>query len=208
MKDYSIDSEQYFQFIGIKDSDKTYYGGAQKWLDNKSKTINGCGPVAAANLIGYLAQSREKYKDLYSKENFSKESFSEFQREIYNLIRPSVFGLISMNHFIKKITEYGISKDIELKHEKLNFTDKNFNYNSCYSFIRNALIRNIPVAVINLDLRKKFIFSWHWVVITRIYTEKNKNIKIVVSSWGKRYVIDYIDLYNSMKIGGGLVYFY
>lgn len=205
---YSIKSEKKFNFLEIEDSNNIFYGGHQKWLLDKRNIINGCGPVAGANILSYLSKKNEKYENLYPYEDFSKESFSKFQRKIYDFIKPSVFGLVNINHFIKKILIYGKSRNIDLDFEKLTFNNKNFNYNSCYSFIRNAINRDLPVAAFNLDLRKKFIFKWHWIVITRIYIDENKNIKVVASSWGKRYDIEFMELFNSMKLGGGLVYFY
>ncbi len=205
--DYHLLSEKDKYFIKINDEEKVHYGGNQQWFKNKRKKINGCGPVAGANVLAYLSLKDERYKGLYKKDNYSLDNYLEFMEAIYKEISPGPLGLININYFIKTILKYANSKNINLNYKKLDFRDKNFTYNSSYTFIRNALIRDIPVVVFNLDLRRNYLFSWHWMVITRVFLEKG-NIKVVVSSWGRRYVIDFDRLYSSMKLGGGLVYFY
>lgn len=208
MKNYSIDSEKDLNFLEIFEDNNIFYGGHQSWLGEKSNVINGCGPIAASNILAYLSNKSPKYKNLYPKESFSKENYNEFQREMYSLLNPSVIGLLDVNKFVDRIIKYGKENNVDLKAEKLMFNNKNFNYLSCYSFIINGLIRDVPVAAFNMDFRKRFIFSWHWIVITRIYKDHENKIKVVVSSWGKRYDIYFSELFKSMKFGGGLVYFY
>lgn len=196
------------KFVEIFDeNNKKYYGGNQKWLGKRSKVSNGCGPVAAANLMAYLSKY-EYYRKLYDEDDFSIEKFTNFINKMYFLLKPGIFGLISINKFISKIQDYGHSKNIKLRAESLDRFNKNFNYYSCYSFIRNALIRDLPVAAFNLDLRKSFSFGWHWMVITRIFENKNNDLIVVVSSWGRKYELPFKRLYKAMCLGGGLVYFY
>ncbi|NLW42354.1 MAG: hypothetical protein GXY89_04365 [Tissierellia bacterium] len=206
-KDYYLSNEKTGSFVKVRDNNSIFYGGNQQWYKNKRRVVNGCGPVAGANILAYLSNKDDKYANLYNEENFSKENFVKFQESIYDLIKPSPLGLININHFIKRIIQYGISKGVDLSYKKLGFNDRNFTYLSSYTFIRNALMKDIPVVVFNLDLRRDFLFRWHWMVITRIYAEDGE-IKLVLSSWGKRYVIDFDRLFSSMRMGGGMVYFY
>ncbi len=203
---YKLNSEKDKKFLEIIEEDKTFYGGQQKWHGRKSKVINGCGPVSSANILAYLSIKDPKYKNLYSGD-FTREDFKNFQLEVYDFISPGLLGLISINKFVNKTLEYAHKKGVDLKYQKLISRNKNFNYLSSYNFIINALLKDLPVAAFNLDPRKNLDFSWHWLVITGIYEENNK-IRLIVSSWGKRFDIDFFDYYKSMKFGGGLVYFY
>lgn len=206
-RDYHLSKESENSFVKIKDEKNFHYGGNQHWFRRKNKRINGCGPVAGGNVLAYLSLKGGKYSNLYREKDFSKENFTNFLEEVYNKIKPSPLGLININHFISSILKFGESRGVKLAYRKLGFRDRNFTYFSCYTFIRNALTRDIPVVAFNLDLRKNYLFRWHWMVITRIYYDHGK-VKVVVSSWGKRYIADFDRLYSSMKLGGGLVYFY
>ena len=203
-KDYYLCYEKTGSFVKIRDKNSIYYGGNQQWYKNKRRVINGCGPVAGANVLAYLSTKDDRYANLYDEENLSKENFTKFQEKIYDLIKPSPLGLININHFIKTIIRYGISNGVDLSYRKLGFSDRNFTYSSSYSFIRNALNRDLPVVIFNLDLRRNFLFRWHWMVITRIYVEAGET-KVILSSWGGRYVVDFDRLFSSMKLGGGMV---
>ena len=125
-KDYYLSYEKTGSFVKIRDKNSIYYGGNQQWYKNKRRVINGCGPVAGANVLAYLSTKDDRYANLYDEENLSKENFTKFQEKIYDLIKPSPLGLININHFIKTIIRYGISNGVDLSYRKLGFSDRNF----------------------------------------------------------------------------------
>ena len=69
-------------FIRITDENALFYGGAQSWFADGFSQNGGCGVVAAANILAYLALSDEKYFALYPKKTFSKSDFTAFMTEI------------------------------------------------------------------------------------------------------------------------------
>lgn len=180
----------------VKKDEKLYYGGSQMWYGNKKRIYNGCGPIAAANIIYYLKQKKK-----------APISYKKTMEDLYKRINPGLIGLTSINKFIREVLSYGRYVGLYLNVEKLEKNNWNFNYQSALSFIINGIIRDVPVAAFNLDFRKKSKFSWHWIVITGVTRESGEDY-IFLSSWGRKYKLSFEKYFNSMKYGGGFVYFY
>jgi hypothetical protein len=79
------------EFIEIRDGEYVYFGGDQNWF--KSNTIGvsgGCGTVAAANLLAYLAMSDSRLRNLYGYgiEHISVGEFTKHMNEVYEYVTP------------------------------------------------------------------------------------------------------------------------
>lgn len=79
------------EFIEVLDGRYVHYGGNQLWFKpNRVGMLGGCGSVAAANLLAYLARNNDEYKRLYQYDlkNMSKEEFIRHMCEVYDYVTP------------------------------------------------------------------------------------------------------------------------
>ena len=53
------------EFVKILYGDEKYFGGNQFWYSTHVGKVSGCGPVAAANILAYLAQTYPEMTQLY-----------------------------------------------------------------------------------------------------------------------------------------------
>ncbi len=78
-------------FVRITDGQFVYYGGNQDWFSpNSIGEAGGCGVVAAANILAYLAIINGDFEDFYSYDlqNISKTDYSKHMQEVYEYVTP------------------------------------------------------------------------------------------------------------------------
>ena len=193
-------------FVKISDGNSSYFGGTQSWFEDKFQQNGGCGVIAAANILCYLAMSDEKYKAFYEKKSLEKADFAEFSDELCEFVKIRSFfgqplGVWGKRRFEKGVLCYAKSRGVALS--AIPFCGK-MNFKNAADYIKNALSENLPVAMlIGLNKRLKSIkceypsgnafvsgFERHWVTITEL-CESDGKITLKVSSWG---AFAYIDL--------------
>lgn len=182
-----------------------YFGGNQIWFSDKygkshhSKT--GCGVVAAANSMAYLAFTRGEYRDLYPFEYLDKKSFSEFILILSRYIKPKIYGIPTTSIIIRGIKKYTEGHGIQIKYNTLTkTTDKT----KIIEFIKMGLELDTPVLNVNWNHKNRILHN-HWIAITGI-NDGVKEKSIVLSSWGEKYEISMDDyFFNTMY--NGLLYF-
>ena len=194
---------------------KTYYGGNQSWYDEKEKQNNGCGPVAAANIMCYMSSS-STYKKLYPYINLSKTSFKNFMVTMYNTISPGVLGETSYSSLANKVANWAKSQGVALTIHKgvISFDANSATANN----IKAGLKKDKPVAIVNLN---KFYanteppprddLGWHWITATKYFQSAGDARWLGLSSWGRRIGINWDFYYESFgaqgSLGGGYVWF-
>lgn len=206
-------------FIRITDENSAFFGGAQGWFADKFSQNGGCGVVAAANILAYLALSDEKYSALYPQKTFTKRDFTSFMSEICEYVKIRRFfgkplGVWGKRRFERGIIRYAKSRGIELS--VISLTRKT----SAAEYIKSALRENRPVAMlIGLNGRLKKVrceypsggtffgnFERHWVTITELI-EDGEKITLKASSWGAGAYIDLSDFIKGEKIYRALTSF-
>ncbi len=215
-------------FVPVKEIENgkvnIYYGGDQAWYEdsdgNTSRVANGCGPVAAANMMYYLAKSNTtKYGELCPyvslvTTNPSKSGFINLMCAMYGAIRPSVLGEFDYKGFASDVVTWGKLRGVTLiKH---TYPYATYTQRSNTDAIIIALQKDKPVASANLKpgysdpKYPKETFGWHWVTITKYFQSTDDTRWIAVSSWGKRYSLNW-DLYweacHTSVVSSGLVWF-
>ncbi len=209
-------------FVKISDGNSSYFGGTQSWFEKKFFANGGCGVVAAANLLAYLALSEEKYKALYPKKTLEKSDFTEFMCEIGKFVRIRSFfgkplGVWGKGRFEKGVLSYAKSRGVSLS--AIPFCGR-MNFKNAADYIKNALSENLPVAMlIGLNKRLKSVkyeypngnarfhsFERHWVTITEL-SEEDGRITLRVSSWGASAYIDLKDFVDGEKLYSALICF-
>ena len=209
-------------FLKITDQNDAFYGGAQAWFSDRFSVNGGCGMVAAANILAYLAASDEKYAGLYPRNSLSKQDFTAFMEELCGFVKIRNFfgqplGVWGKKRFEKGVLDYAKSRDVELS--AVEFRGK-MTLEKAANFIKNALSENLPVAMLigfNSRLKNvryvypsgsalKYSFERHWVTITEL-SENGGKFTVKMSSWGALAEIDLADFIDGEKIYSALVYF-
>ena len=202
--------------------DGLYYGGNQSWwgnetfkylyLFNRLKKNVGCAPVAAANIIAYLALQNSKLKKLYSY-TYTKVAFYDFMGIIWKYVTPGAAGYWWIDDFARDVEKYAKSKGITLKGY---FSNKKPNLENAIQYVKNGLKRDCPV-VLNVFGNSKLKIgtttlgrlSGHFMVITSIKDDRDGkgkgSVTVTVSSWNKKYTIDFREAVNSTI--WGIMYF-
>lgn len=189
----------------ILNIDDAHYGGNQLWFyesyGKKRYSNTGCGVVASANSLIYLAFTRKEYRDLYPFDTLNKINYSEYLLLISRNIKPRRYGIPTIGVLRNGVNRYCDKNGIELQSKSISLT---YGIDKIIDFIKSGLIKNTPILSIYWN-HKNRILNNHWVTITGL--ELGDNSKIIISSWGDKYSIDIDDFfYNSVY--NGLIYFY
>lgn len=210
-EDVRLVNEAKGKFVPVTYGSTTYYGGSQMWWpDGSTKETRGCGPTAAANITCYLAKKdSSKYGKLYSPSSMSRADFLKHMDTLYSYINPGILGETSLENFTSNIEKYASDKGVSLKRV---ISSASFTLDNTATYIKNGLNSDCPVAILNLTLPGgDYEYAWHWMTITKYFRDVNDNRWIAVSSWGKRYSINYRTAFDAMDgdgdLGGGLMYF-
>ncbi len=201
-EDVRLVNEAQGKFVPVYDSSKTYYGGHQEWYkaptdENGNPVIgsisgrekNGCGPVAAANIMYYMSKEKTAFKMLYPYTSLEKSTFLEFMITMYNVINPAVFGETSLNSFGSDVKSWAKKQGVTLTSHV--YPASSYNRVASADAIKAGLKKNKPVAALNLkygyvDPEKGVGVGWHWVTITKYFQSTDDTRWIAVSTWGRR----------------------
>ncbi|MDP4177772.1 MAG: hypothetical protein Q8900_05445 [Bacillota bacterium] len=188
--------------FSIYDSKKEYYGGSQNWFPKKSNQLNGCGPVAAANITAYLSQKFSyKFSDLSDFKDISnKNYFIEHMIEIRKFVIPGLYGLTSVQQFADNTLSYANYRHTCLTPHILE--DDTVSLNKAVEFLTLPLSQNLPIAILVLTHPAKELedYVWHWMTITHLKLNPNdNNYYIVTSSYGGRHEINFNLLWNNRR---------
>lgn len=222
-------------YVKIKNLNLVSYGGNQNWSKSKKMQKVGCGVIAMADLTMYLAeQNPNMMTDAIRKINkpkglYNKHDYLEYVRFFYVhymilLMHKGMLG-ITLKHTMNR---YFMLNDIGLKAKwKMMQSDE-----SMLRDIRHLIRKNKPVILAIGPNRynpfgKKGISLYvdkdgelkssirenvhsHYVTVTGVCTIKGREY-LVVSSWGKKYYIDYKEYRNYVnnvgdKFTSGILY--
>ncbi len=201
-------------FVPVYVSGRTdpYYGGDQHWYESESKVGNGCGPVAAANVMCYMSSSSNIYKELYPYTTVSKTMLTKFMDTMYDVIKPLPFGATDHSNFASKLTAWARKQGVSLTSHV--YSAQTYSNIAARDAIKKGLRKDKPVAALNLkfgyqDPKKGTGVGWHWVTITKYFQATDDTRWIAVSSWGERYGLFWDAYWEACRdsIGGGYVWF-
>lgn len=222
------------KLIGIrKDTDflsipliiKKAYGGNQNWWQETDKKFadEGCGIIAASNLIQYQNRKGKKNVSELTKRNYM--AYTDDLKENFNYL-PFFGGTCGLNliagmkRFLKKK-----NLNYKLKLEPAVFSEKSDRRKQMFNKMKKQLRKKNPVIIsVGPTLGKKIedeekvimyakspkdslidlkntkdteLLYNHYVTLTGILeNEKEGNTYLQVSSWGKKYYVDYQDICN------------
>lgn len=189
-------------FLKIYDGKRPYYGGTQSWFKNNMLRKVGCSIVAAANITAYIAKEM-KNKVLYNYEDMSKDNFLEHMESISKFIHPDeAKGVTSISYFDNEVIDFSKNKGVTMQAHMITTED---DFENVKYFIKEALSKNEPVALLMLknDVLKEF--DWHWMTVTKLFENMDKTY-IDFSTWGERRIFTLEDFYKYSSFGA-LSYF-
>lgn len=189
-------------FLKVYDGKRSYYGGTQSWFkDNKLRRV-GCSIVAAANISAYIAKTM-KNKILYNYEDMSKNNFLEHMESISKFIHPDEEkGVTSISYFDNEVKRFFENRGVIMKADMITTED---DFENVRYFIKEALSKNKPVALLMLKNNVLKEFDWHWMTVTRIFENGDKTY-LDFSTWGERRIFTLEDFYKYSSFGA-LSYF-
>ncbi|MBD7912123.1 MULTISPECIES: hypothetical protein [Clostridium] len=178
-------------FLDIFDEKKHYYGGDQKWFKEEAFRRVGCSTVAAANITAYISL-RDGDKKLYKFNDMKKDNFIKHMESLGKYIYPDeVLGTISSLYFMDRVIDFAEDRGVRVKS---NWITTEYDFDKLKEFIKEALRKDSPVALLMLKNNVLKEFDWHWMTVTRLF-ENNDKTYLNVSTWGERKVITLEDFY-------------
>ncbi|MDD7383102.1 MAG: hypothetical protein PUG22_01805 [Peptoniphilaceae bacterium] len=189
------------EFVPVKINGKYTYGGRQKDLEkfgvSKFMANRSCVVTAFTNSFLYTYRRGEK---------FSFEEYNSFQYKFYKILKPWINGIPTAKILDLRVNTLR-KKGYKLKSHFLYDTIfKKTTLEEKIEFIEYALNKDIPVILFNWQSKEIDILKNHAVVITKIYKSEDYHI-INVSSWGKKYVINFDKFDKQFSLYKGFVYF-
>ncbi len=211
----------------------TYYGGNQSWFGTNVGREGGCGTVAAANTLAYLATKNPSLRALYSGNsvnNITKGDYVNHMNQVYEYVKPLKFpifdqpagGIPFLSWYRDGVIKYAQSKGVMLR---AHSAKRGLNLDNVVEYIKDGLNKGCPVALVNWWNPKLRRIPWaspdngvvsnqdfqiHWVTITALYDYRpTGQVFIDVSSWGSKVNLNFNDVWNNTSILGyvGLMYF-
>jgi hypothetical protein len=188
----------------------TYYGCNQEWYPTEWQRRSGCGPSVASNIILYLSHAQAKPG--FVKNCSNKEKCISVMEEMWESVTPTLGGIPSTQIFSEAMLAYMKAKGLKTEHFVYDVPDNTFPRPALpevVNFIEAALIKDVPVAFLNLcNGDEKKLSSWHWVTIISIEYAERGNIAFVnVLDEGLIKRINLSLWYTTTTLGGGFVYF-
>jgi hypothetical protein len=156
--------------FAIADSSSSYYGGDQRWFGDgkKYRKEAACGATTCANILGYLAQTKDGLAGLAPYDLHDKEGFLKYMKAVYPFVRPGLIGIMPAD-FTRGAEEYSATHGIEFGYDILTVpaaASKRPGERAMFNFLEDALADDLPVAFLNLSSgRVKNLDSYHWVTL-------------------------------------------
>jgi hypothetical protein len=191
-----------------ENNENAYYGCNQEWYTSEWQRRSGCGPSVACNIITYLhAEKPDLVHDISS-----KSKCLSFMEEIWEYVTPTEMGIPTTKLFYDRVLAYAEAKEFPIGYEFCDIPEEKTlrpPLQEMIDFIETALIKNIPVAFLNLcNGCEENLDRWHWVTVISIdSTGDEKNAVIEILDEGKIKKIDLALWYHTTTQGGGFVCF-
>ena len=189
---------------------KIYYGCNQEWYNTEWQRRSGCGPAVASNIILYLSHTQEKPG--FEKNCSLKEKCVSVLEELWAFVTPTLAGIPSTRMFSDTVLAYAKANGLNVEYFVYDLPDNKAGkppLAEVVTFIETALIKDVPVAFLNLcHGDEKRLYSWHWVTITSLeYAENGDGAFVTILDEGLFKRIDLALWHNTTTLGGGFVYF-
>lgn len=186
------------------------YGCQQLWYPKKWQRLAGCGPTVATNLFFYLSHYQAPME--LEEGSSSKESLISLMEELWKYVTPSMRGVNTTQMFYKPLLSFMKTKGFNADYRFCDIPKEKSqrpNFQEILDFLEDALIKNVPIAFLNLDNGEvKNLDRWHWVTIISLEcAEEGTSAFVNILDEGQIKKIDLALWFNTTTLGGGFVYF-
>ncbi len=199
------------ELLTITDSleHRSYFGADQAWYSKAWNREAGCGPTCASNITAYLAQTREKNKELFQPFSLERIDFVRHMEEVFRYITPGAMGVNHVDKFVKGIELFGKDRGLHLDTEVFSvdncFTRKRYP-EKLAEFVKQGLLSNSPLAFLNLSRGEEVnLQAWHWITVTGADIGDD-SIIATASDEGRQIEFDLLRWYMTTRMHGGLIY--
>ena len=155
---------------------RQYIGGNQRWFPTPNGVQGGCGTVAAANQLAFLAGLQpQRYGRLYPYKTTSQHDFTEHMESVYRWVTPisldilrswlpdavrntipCSLGIPGLRFYATRVMRYAMDKGVRLKPVWRNQrqgspgnTSLRMNLQQAVEYIKHGLASGCPVAMLN-----------------------------------------------------------
>lgn len=182
------------------------YGASQAWYPSIFKRMAGCGPTTCANLLWYLAGSREACGALCVRDSASRASILALMTRVWQYVTPGMQGVNSTGILADGAVRYAADCGLSLSARTLDIPRLPATrpaWAQARAFVAGAIAEDLPVAFLNLSNGKVAnLESWHWVTLVGIDPQGR-------TAWmydqGKAQEIDLYTWLLTTAGGGGFV---
>jgi hypothetical protein len=195
-------NDYFLPIIKVTDNDvNIYYGGNQEWLSEETQQDRGCGVVASANILAYMAMKDPELSTLYGYNSLSKKNYTNFMGNVNDYVYAISTG-VGAYDFVKDTKSYAKDKGIKLSYEEINM---NSGFGNVVDFITEAIQNDHPVAFLDYFDTINYTetdsttgdYYAHWVVITGILENRTTgDVTLEISSWGEKLIVNLNEVYE------------
>ncbi len=196
-------------FIIKDNTGRESFGGNQAWYPKYWSRQSGCGPTSAANIMAYLAETREEYAKLYEQKSRLKEEFLRHMELLFHYVKPGPMGVNHVDKYIDGIHQYAKLRGLSLKTNLLSVEKETIHKRTrreLADFVQKAMEQDAPIAFLNLSRgEENHLQNWHWITITSVQIDET-HIWAIASDEGEKRKFDLLLWYLTTGMHGGLIY--
>lgn len=203
----ALSNWQQGSFVPVTQGTTTYYGAKQQWLADYGYMSQGladraCGVSAAANALHYLSENKTGKSNLYDYPSTQRSLFTAFMNDVSLYVTPTLIGIPTASIVADGVENFASSQHVSLTSTQINLSS----FSNATNGVRNALDDDCPVLLLSWDSPIPDL-PFHWVTITRLYTNNNGRFMITTSNWGNMESYDFQLWYETTFLNKSLIYF-
>ena len=195
------------QWLHIDDAGGMLYGYDQDWFATSYRRVRGCGPTAAAMLLGYL-QQRDGLELSFPGGDRKKAARS--MEHAWKYFTPHfALGIYSTRLFCLGAVKLILDNALPMRVKCLSIPLRK----SCRpsprkaaAFIKRGLADDCPVAFLNLQKGAcRQLNGWHWTIIMGLEERRGKDFILIYDN-GEQKTCVLADWLETSLLGGGFVW--
>lgn len=190
------------ELVAIDGSDgKIYFGARTRWLPEEMRELRG-GAVAAAEMISYLAATRDNLGDLYPpRTRRTQAEFEMLMAQVWDAIAPPNGASLTLSGFVDGLNAFAQRAGHRLVFNELNIRGHQPSADRCQGFIDDAMVRDTPVAFLTRTHGENGEILRNWALIVG-----QVGNRVILADDGVQRPIDFRLWHDTTCMGGALVF--
>lgn len=189
------------ELVAIDGADgKIYFGGRTAWLPEDMRQLRGAA-VVAAELLSYLAATRDGLGDLYPPGEHRKQAdFLQLMEQVWHFLADDD-GTITLEEFVERLNAYAVHYGHQLVFHALTIENHRPSADRCQGFIDDAMERDTPVAFLNWRHGPDGERQSNWSLIVA-----QVGNRVILADDGIQRPIDFRLWHDTNSLGGALLF--